>query len=402
MEPVKKEHLIGLLERLFNNPLIANPAKLPDNISLDKPANENEFIQLGKKYNKLAKEIEFYKLSSDIWAFLEKEINNMFWRWFNQVRTNLSDPLGFTPNLARYYWKLIPPFGWDGQQFRKSVQLAKYCTNVQQKILTDQEIGEKDLKKEIRKIERIVRGWHNKVDIYYNAACYYAQLSVLANKQKQKYITDALKYLKIAFKHQKDLEIVWVQNDPDLKPLKNDPEYQALFVCPNKMEFSNESLDEVDRKGKLYVFELLQKGAGQQIKDWVNLSNNQHSFAVLIIEAEYQIRLWESLIKLLKLPTVQLQQELFWQVAMQKAPNRDIPVHKKDNHKISLKVIDPAWENITNHAQPQIDAWKLRLKDSKLFLNQPVSLKPSEILEMWNQSETWLWEYILQQINKLV
>ncbi len=374
LETDKQKKLIHLIKKLFTENGLPLPMEGIDEITRD----------------------VCYKLSSEIWDYLETEIKSMFTKWANQIYTNVFlDPSRYTPNLARYYWNLIPLFGWqEGRQFLRSVQLAKPCTTARQKKLTDQEI--KDLNKEVQKIVELK--W-NTMNIYYNAACYYAQLS----RQDAQYIPCAMKYLKIACKDPGDSpDLGWVQNDPDFIPLRTNQEYSALFVDPKNKEISNESKEEKDR---LNALDLLRKGAQQQQQKWGTISGKTQSPAALVIEAEYQITLWDNLIKFIDNPDDQLQGELFWQLVMQKAISSDAPSYEATEarlKRISSEILNTAWENITNHIQPQLDTWKNRLEDSKLFLQQPDSHNLNNILKAWKQSETWVWDYLSRQIKQVL
>jgi len=400
VEHDKKQYLMGLVERLIrNNNLSAHPAIWFDNqnIELDREDFDRQLAN------------EFYKLSLDVWFFLEKEFKHMGRKWRNQVwielKAHLFDPIRNTPNLTQYYRKLIPILGWqEGQQFLRSVQLAQLCTTVQQSILNEPEKSLEDLIKDsgIREVEKIVRywwhprHWWNTMGVYYNAACYYAQLSA----RGPQYISEALSYLKIAFKDPGDSpDLLWVQNDPDLKPLRDNPEYIALFVDPNNKQISNDRKDEND---KLYALVLLQLGVQQQQEDWGSASDKTQLAEALVVEAEYQINLWDSLVKLMNTPDDPLQQQLFWQLVMQRDKANDIPAPRQNNQNISSQKINTAWENITDHALPQLDTWKNRLADGKLFLQQADSHNLNDIWKMWKQSEIWLWDYYSDQIEKVM
>ncbi len=422
LEDDKKEYLADLIEKLFTENKL-EPDKKKGRIGREqiKLNNQNNLItiinQLAPRNNQL--EVpdniltdNFYELASEIWYFLEEEINSMFIKWVIQVlinivtlfvnvirieknrKTNLHSL--FTPYLARYYWKLIPLFPWqEGRQFLRSVQLSEPCTILQKGLPSTSDITVNDLTKEIEDIVKLM--WNTMV-IYYNAACYYAQLSA----KDPQFISIALDYLKIAFKDRRTrLDVDWVQTDPDFKHLKliKDPEYQALCVTSNKKEIDNESEIEKERKAKLDVFDLLQKGAQQQKKDWETTSDWSLSPEALIIEAEYQISLWDSLIKLFETPDDQLQRELFWQLVMQNAKASAIPATKKHNPNITLKKINETWENITKHAKPQLNTWKNRLEDCKLLLQKDDSPNPHGIINIWKQSETWQWFYLSKQIE---
>jgi len=343
----------------------------------------------------------FYQLAMAIWIFLNEQINAAFGLWFVQVFNEPFSPIGYNPDMALYYWKLIPLFGWqEGRQFLRSVLLAKYCTQIQCENLDNQKIACLN-----KNVQTNVESYWNPVDVYYNAACYYSQLSKMwRNENNSKYISDALENLKLAFKDTtQDTDLVWVQNDPDFEPLHNDSEYIALFVEPNKKELENESDEEKEKREKLNALYALMLGARQQKKDWEAESRQSLSAEALITKAEYQIDLCNSLIEFCKNPCDQSHKDLFWQLVMQKIAPDDIPNNNlKDTRSASLEDIDKTWKTIADCVQPHLGSWKKRRKNSKLFLRQHGHSDMRQVLEEWAQSEVKWWIYLSQQARRVL
>ncbi len=350
----------------------------------------------------------FYQRALKIWKFIELDLrtNYLSRLWIKQSGMNIwawfFNPISFSPHLGKYYWNLIPLLPWsEGEQFRRAVQVAKYCSEIE--IISIEENSNEDslrgqsyieeLNKIVNKISSLA--WNDR-SVKYNVACYHALLVKLydknANERKEHFQT-AMKYLIIASKDpRRKLDSTWVMNDPDFNAIKKKPQFSAIFDVPGK--------DSQENQGKIYVRKLVKMGAKQQLKDWKKKSKESISLEMLLIETEYQITLWKSLTAMMENPGVTSLQESFWRNVNQNAELVSMPVAKAKNKTIKLN--PSAWENMRIYAKSQQGIWEKYLENCKLLLqHQKEGENKDKMLKSWAKAEIWIWDALWMEADKL-
>ena len=337
------------------------------------------------------------RLSLLFLKYLETEIRfpRMLWNWIKWAFLNtvhsIFDRNKVQHRLAQYYWNYIPVAWGNGVQFQRMVKLAYLCT--------EQQIdGSSTNDSEVSSL--LEKPW-NQWQVHYNAACYYALLSKNLKDvdKKKKYAVDkAVTHLITAAKNpHSGVDMKWVQKDPDLVSLYEDPEFKALFDVKSKEE---EDQTKDKEKQNLYQgIHLIGQVAAQQEKDWKSLPGKEVSPEELVTEADRQARVWESLVQLCNAPTDSKLLDQFWNIGMQKDENAPLKPTVPDlAGSLSMDTLNQCWKDIKNIVQPGLDLWVSRKQDTKVYLEFG---KPQmkDVWKLWSKAEVRQWSYLDKLIN---
>jgi hypothetical protein len=347
--------------------------------------------------------LSFYYRSKSVWLFLINHIDLMFSQWLNElVLSTLSfftDYSNYSPYLAKYYWNLIPLGNRNpGNQFRRSVEIANYCTDVET-YENRKSIDQYDVNQTNKLVDGIGDApWSNQ-SIQYNAACYYALLAGCYSENdtaQQSYEQKAVDYLKIAMKDSRSrLDISWVRNDPDLKALRGNSQYIQIFGLPDA------KVDPDPLKQKIMQGYLL-AGAKLQVEIVKTIPTGNNLYACMLVKAEDQAIVWQSVVNLLTKPDDKACQAAFCRLINRTVDKKDQlkELAQMGTPEVLIKNMDGLWNKLQAHAEAQLAEWKKNLKNSKLFLRQDKSTQPnSQLSDQWNAMEKWQWLFMIEQVE---
>jgi len=378
----KKEEFLKLLNDFISD------------LDLEIPQNDdNNFQKLFFTYSKTILD----KLEEDT------KFGKILWYWISTFWVNLFrmlfKPVDFEPQLSKYYRGYIPLLWSYGIQFRRMVEVAKYCT----------EIRESPLENNNKAIKNVAGRFWNRWTVYYNIACYYALKAKVPSEDNKDYLEEqSVDYLKKADRDPRSvLDIEWVKGDPDLESLHENLEFKALFDIQSEEDKKSEEKNNII--AKYYPLKLVQVAAQNQkaiMNKWGKpRTRSKVSPEELLAGAEHQTRVWNSLKKLAENPTDATYQQLFWNCAMQYKKGLEIMPKKpgKDENIISnldLEQLNQCWKAIKAEVQDMPTFWEVKTSDSKFFLEHGKT-RMNDVWDVWSKAEIRQWEYIDKRIKEL-
>ena len=250
--------------------------------------NNEQIMKSLEKDKKDKQDIRKYLLglADSQWEYLQKELcwQRRVWKY---VRT--WNPLDWRPDKRTYFkkWIGLGPWGSNRHQFKKQVDMARYCTILRclDSLLEPKEDLKRQLKEKVDSIvtPRFRNFWLNwewcgvNWKVRYNAACFYA-LAIKPPPTDQKkqweeenqiYAEAAVEQLDCVLRDPEGIEILsWIYKDPDLKNLGKHTYYQNwldLMGVAKKKEQMDET-NQTQLKTLCYAGEILAAGAAYQVK----------------------------------------------------------------------------------------------------------------------------------------
>ncbi len=414
----KQKMICSLIEQLFQTKILTRVFK------------KNREPKITGVLENLKRDSYFYKkgafllLSFYCWEFLGQQVKLNLGLLFEQVILKCLFPFksgNYSSFLIKHYWGLLPKNQSDeASQFSYSNVISQCCTEIQ--IRKHFHINEKNSKIEIdnmaikdnsekvhktkdlvRIIGVILESSQKNMDVFYNAACFYA----LAGMPKE-----SIDNLKKAYRDPKgELSHEWVLNDPDLKSLWGDPEFDALFDIPNKPSLNayyQEKFILRDQK-KQNGFKLI-----KQILDAKEINYSSMSSSFLLIYATTQVELWTALAQFFSNPDDDETWGNFCHIAnplyfpmnhffVDEIVEKSKP-ETKDQESISylpmFEQIELLFSQLFDYAVKQVSEWKTKKELAASFVNLKEQSQYDTIWTLWKQIEKSQWFYLIELVEK--